>query len=138
MHIWYYVRYMNDGILVHRSKEYLKAVLSEMKNTAAELKLELNEKTQIFPVSHGVDFLGFHFFLTDTGKVVKKLRTSGKRRWKRRLRKFRKQYMNSEKSLEEIRRSIVSYRGHLSHGHTYKLKKKVMGGFVLTKPSAEE
>lgn len=28
---------------------------------------------------------------------------------------------------------IVSYNGHLSHGHTYKLKKKVMSKFVLTK-----
>ena len=33
----------------------------------------------------------------------------------------------------QIKRSIVSYRGHLSHGHTYKLRKKVMADFVLTK-----
>ena len=36
------------------------------------------------------------------------------------------------KSLEEITRSVASYRGHLAHGHTWKLRKKVMGAFVLT------
>ena len=36
------------------------------------------------------------------------------------------------KSLEDITRSVASYRGHLAHGHTWKLQKKVMGAFVLT------
>ena len=49
------------------------------------------------------------------------------------LKKFQEEYRNETKTLEDIRRSIVSYSGHLSHGHTYKLKKKVMANFVLTK-----
>ena len=57
----YYVRYMDDGVLIHHDKEFLKKALA---------------KTQIFPISQGVDFLGFHFYLTDTGKVIKRLRTS--------------------------------------------------------------
>lgn len=79
-----------------------------------------------------MDFLGYRFYLTDTGKVIKRLRTSNKRRWKKRLKKFKEDYRNGNKSHEDIARSIASYRGHLSHGHTYKLQKKVMGGFVLT------
>ncbi|MBQ9199191.1 MAG: group II intron reverse transcriptase domain-containing protein [Lachnospiraceae bacterium] len=138
MKIKHYVRYMDDGILIHESKEYLNYVLCEMKKIADELKLSFNEKTQIFPISHGVDFLGFRFYLTDTGKVIRRLRTSNKRRWKRRLKKFKKDYQNGEKTIEEIGRSIVSYRGHLSHGHTYKLNKKVMSGFVLTKATDNE
>lgn len=93
----------------------------------------IKEKTQIFPISEGVDFLGFRFYLTDTGKVIKRLRTANKKRWKRRLKKFQEEYRNETKTLEDIRRSIISYSGHLSHGHTYKLKKKVMANFVLTK-----
>ena len=56
---------------------------------AKELNLEFNQKTQIVPLSEGVDFLGFRFYLTDTGKVVRRLRTSNKRRWKRRLKKYK-------------------------------------------------
>lgn len=121
-----FLTYMDDGILIHESKEYLQQVRKEMERMAEKLKLEFNEKTQIFPISEGVDFLGFRFYLTDTGTVIRRLRTSNKKRWKRRLKKFQEEYRNETKTLEDIRRSIVSYSGHLSHGHTYKLKKKVM------------
>ena len=132
MRVKHYVRYMDDGILVHESKEYLNEVLRQMKEKAKELHVEFNQKTQIVPISEGVDFLGFRFYLTDTGKVIRRLRTSNKRRWKRRLKKYREEYRVGEKSFEEIKRSIVSYNGHLIHGHTWKLRKKVMGSFVLT------
>ncbi|MBQ6639325.1 MAG: RNA-directed DNA polymerase [Lachnospiraceae bacterium] len=132
MHIKHYVRYMDDGVLIHESKEYLKEVLCRMEEKARELNLEFNEKTQIVPISEGVDFLGFRFYLTDTGKVIRRLRTSNKRRWKRRLKKFKEEYRNGEKSFEEIKRSMVSYNGHLARGHTWKLRKKVIGSFVLT------
>lgn len=128
-----FLTYMDDGILIHESKEYLQQVRKEMERMAEKLKLEFNEKTQIFPISEGVDFLGVRFYLTDTGTVIRRLRTSNKKRWKRRLKKFQEEYRNETKTLEDIRRSIVSYSGHLSHGHTYKLKKKVMANFVLTK-----
>ena len=39
--------------------------------TPEELNLEFNEKTQITPISEGVDFLGFRFYLTDPGKVIR-------------------------------------------------------------------
>ena len=132
LRIKHYVRYMDDGILVHPDKEYLNHALALVKEKLSELKLEFNEKTQISPISEGVDFLGFRFYLTDTGKVIRRLRTVNKRKWKRRLKKFKEEYRTGDKSLEEISRSIASYRGHLSHGHTYKLRKKVMGSFVLT------
>ena len=133
LRIKHYVRYMDDGILVHESKEVLQEARKEMKVMADSLKLEFNAKTQIFPISQGVDFLGFRFYLTDTGKVVRRLRTSNKRRWKRRLKKFKEDFRTGEKSLEDIMLSMKSYRGHLSHGHTFKLRAKVMRNFVLTK-----
>ena len=138
MRVKHYVRYMDDGILVHESKEYLNEVLAQMWEKAKELKLEFNQKTQIVPISEGADFLGFRFYLTDTGKVIRRLRTSNKRRWKRRLKKYKEQYRAGEKSSEEIRRSLASYNGHLSHGHTWKLRKKVMGSFVLTRAPKEK
>ena len=137
--IKYYTRYMDDLILIHEDKEYLKTCLAELRQVAAEkLKLEFNEKTQIFPVSEGVDYLGWHFYLTDTGKVIRRLRTSNKRRVKRRLRAFRKWYSSGELDLDAIKRSLASYNGHLKHGHTWKLKTKLYWDFVLTRESGEE
>lgn len=120
-------------------KEHLKACLAEIREFAAErLKLEFNEKTQIFPVSEGVDYLGWRFYLTDTGKVIRRLRTSNKRRFKRRLRAFKERYRTREMDFEAIKRSLASYVGHLRHGHTWKLKAKIYGNFVLTKAPKEE
>ena len=121
--------------MLHEDKEHLKACLAEIRAFAAEkLKLEFNEKTQIFPVSEGgVDYLGWRFYLTDTGKVIRRLRTSNKRRFKRRLKAFQEKYRSGKMDFDAIKRSLASYDGHLQHGHTWKLKTKVYGNFVLTK-----
>lgn len=130
----YYTRYMDDCIILCRDKEYLKQCLSAMKYyVEEELLLEFNEKTQLTTIKNGVDYLGFRFYLTDTGKVIRRLRTSSKRRWKRRLKKMERQYREDEITFEEISRSVASYKGHLKHGHTYRLKRKVFHDFVLTK-----
>lgn len=137
--IKFYTRYMDDSILLHEDKEHLKACLGEIRAYATEkLKLEFNEKTQIFPVSEGMDHLGWRFYLTDTGKVIRRLRISNKRRFKRRLRAFQKRYRAGEMELEAITRSLASYNGHLMHGHTWKLKAKIYGNFVLTKDHKEK
>ena len=138
MRIRHYIRYMDDGVLIHESKEYLNEVLARMREKAKELHLEFNQKTQIVPISEGVDFLGFRFYLTDTGKVIRRLRTSNKRRWKRRLKKYKEEYRVRAKSYDEIKRSIASYNGHLAHGHSWKLKKKVLGSFMLTHAPKDE
>ena len=130
----YYTRYMDDCILLCQDKEELKQCLSAMQSyVEEELNLQFNEKTQLTAMKDGVDYLGFRFYLTDTGKVIRRLRTKSKRRWKRRLKKIKRQYREDEVSLEEITRSVASYRGHLKHGHTYRLQKKVFHDFVLTK-----
>ena len=84
--IKYYTRYMDDLVLIHEDKQYLMECLHEIRGYAEEeLKLEFNQKTQIFPICQGVDYLGWHFYLTDTGKVIRRLRTSNKHRFKQRL-----------------------------------------------------
>ena len=132
--IKYYTRYMDDLVLIHEDKQYLMKCLSEIRGYAEkELKLEFNQKTQIFPIRQGVDYLGWHFYLTDTGKVIRRLRTSNKRRFKQRLKKFQKLYSQGDITTDKIKMSLASYNGHLRHGHTWKLKKKAYGKFVLTR-----
>lgn len=136
LRIKYYSRYMDDGILIHEDKAYLSLCLKKMTEyVEQELKLSFNEKTQIFPISQGTDYLGFRFYLTDTGKVIRRLRTSNKKRWKRRLKLYQKQYRQGTKTFEEITRSMKSYQGHLKYGNTYRLRAKVYQSFVLTKHS---
>ncbi|MCI8750558.1 MAG: RNA-directed DNA polymerase [Lachnospiraceae bacterium] len=135
----YYTRYMDDGILVHNDKNLLISYLDEMKKyLAEERELELNQKTQIIPISQGVDYLGFHFYMTGTGKVIRKLRASNKRRIKRKLKHFRHGYRVGVISREEIERSLASYRGHLSHGNTYLFQENLLEHLVLSKQTQKE
>ena len=132
LRIKHYVRYMDDLILVHPDKAYLKKCLDQIRELAeGELKLKLNEKTQIFPLKNGVQFLGFHFYLSDSGKVIRKLKVQSKIRYKRRLVKLQKDYADGLIDLDKVKNVLASYKGHLMHGHTYKLKEKVMRDFVL-------
>ncbi len=134
LHIKYYTRYMDDCILLHENKEYLKWCLVKMTELVEdELLLEFNQKTQVFPIENGVDYLGWHFYMTDTGKVIKKLRTSSKKKFKKRLRLLKREYNSGEIEIEDIRRILSGYNGHLSRGHTYKLKMSACRNFVLKK-----
>ncbi|MBQ6637506.1 MAG: group II intron reverse transcriptase domain-containing protein [Lachnospiraceae bacterium] len=122
LRIKYYVRYMDDAVMICEDKEYLKVCLKKMtEHVERDLRLSFNEKTQIFPIRNGVDFLGFHFYLTDTGKVVRKLRTQNKKKFKRRMKKLKLEYANNEKNEGEIKQILCSYKGHMKQGHTYHL-----------------
>lgn len=84
-----YGRYMDDGYLIHESKEYLQYCLNEIRRICNELGITLNEKkTQIVKLSHGFTFLKTRFYLTDTGKVVRKIYKNSVVRERRKLKKF--------------------------------------------------
>ena len=79
LHIRWYGRYMDDFFLIHPDKEYLQYCRVEIEKHVAKLGLYLNAKTNIFPLKNGLDFLGFHTYLTDTGKVIRKVRRKSKK-----------------------------------------------------------
>ena len=61
--IKYYIRYMDDFVLLHPDKNYLKKCLLEITQKLDELKLTLNSKTQIIEIHNGINFLGYRFVL---------------------------------------------------------------------------
>lgn len=139
LHIKYYTRYMDDCVILCENKSYLKNCLNRMKEMVEdELLLEFNGKTQIFPIKNGVDYLGFHFYMTDSGKVIRKVRASTKKKYKKRMSKLMEEYNNGNIEYEDIRKTLPGFRGHLSRGHTYRLQKAVLKDFVLIKPFKEE
>lgn len=56
--IKYYVRYQDDFLLFHHSKEYLKECLEKIKEFLEKEKLQLNPKTKIFSNNDNFIFLG--------------------------------------------------------------------------------
>lgn len=130
--IKYYSRYMDDCVLIHQDREYLRDCCRRMRNfLEKELKLEFNEKTELFPLRNGINYLGWHFYLSDTGKIIRKVKQQTKHRYRKTLRGFQESYSTGEVDLNSINQSLSSYRAHLSHGHTYRLQQRMMREFAL-------
>ena len=132
LRVKHYIRYMDDFLLIHHDKEFLQECLRQIRALLEDtLKLELNAKTQLFPIKNGVEFLGWRFYLTETGKVIRKMKQQSKLRFKRRLKKLQRDYENGSIELQDVKASLASYKGHLMHGHTYRLRANAFGHFVL-------
>ena len=135
----HYVRYMDDGVALHPDREYLSHCLREIRKFADErLKLQLNRKSQMMPVGNGVDFLGFHTYLTETGKVVRKVRHESSKRMKRKLKTFQQRYREGEMGLDEIECSLYSWLGHAEYGDTYGLRREMLESFVLSRGTEQK
>ena len=122
----HYIRYMDDWVAIVDTKEDAQRILKSMITFLdVELKLKTNKKTQIAPLKNGIDFLGFHMYLTDSGKVIRKIRTSSKKAMKRKLKSFKKKYKENTISKEAIERSYTSWKGHARHGNCFGLIKEM-------------
>lgn len=134
-----YVRYMDDFIILHNDKKFLQECLRRIREFLYdELKLELNEKTQILPIRNGVDYIGFHSYLTDTGKIIRKLRKRSKAAMKRKIKKFNEAYAAGELDYMSIQQSVAAWMGHAKHGNTYYLRKNILGRLKLRKDDKNE
>ena len=127
---------MDDMIIICKSKEKLRCVLEKMTQLVeSELKLKFNQKTQIFPIKNGVDFLGFHLYMTETGKIIRKLRNSSKKRFKKRMKKLCEQINNGEKTMDDLKKVLPGFNGHMKRGDTWNFRKSVLSGMLFKLPS---
>lgn len=70
--IKYFIRFMDDFILIHHDKNYLKNSLIKIKNKLNEYGLKLNNtKIGIVSIKNGFVFLGYHFKLKNNKIIIK-------------------------------------------------------------------
>lgn len=120
--IEFYGRYMDDFYLIHESRDYLKYCLEVITKFLKTLELRLNGKTQIFPFKNGVSYLGFHTYITNSGKVIRKLKNQNKRNAQRKFLKMAKLLSEGEITEEKFYSSYNAWKNHISHGNCYRLK----------------
>ena len=117
--IEYYGRYMDDFYLIHPDREYLRYCLEVITVFLDTLGLKLNGKTQIFPFKNGVSYLGFHTYVTYTGRVIRKLKNQNKRNAQRKFRRMAKLVAQGKLSEKKFRESYGAWKNHVSHGDCY-------------------
>lgn len=120
-----YLRFNDDFILIHESKEKLEQCLEETRKYLSVLGFELNKKTRIYNIREGVKFLGFKFILTNTGKVVQLILSEKVKLRKRKLRKMAKLVKNGLMPKEKYIQSYESWRNHAAKGNSYNLLKRM-------------
>ena len=113
-----YDAYMDDRIIVHPDKEYLKELLAEIKEIAARLGIHINErKTQIVKLSHGFTFLKTKYVLTETGKIIRRIPRDVVVRQRRKMKRLARFVINGEMSFEAFRDQYKGWRGDKGRYH---------------------
>lgn len=115
--IEFYGRYMDDFWLIHPNKEYLRDCLEVIREYLKTLELELNGKTQIFPIKNGVNYLGFHTYISKEGTPIRILKNQNKRNAQRKFLKMAKLTAAGEMRPERLAASYGAWKNHISHGN---------------------
>ncbi len=111
-----YGRYMDDGYMIHESKEYLKECLEELKEICKACKISLNEKkTRIIKLSHGFTYLKCRWYLTSTGKVVRKIYKRSIMKMRQKLKKFAVFIQTGKMTEEDVHVAFQSWRAYARH-----------------------
>ena len=128
LQIRFYIRYMDDVIILSPDKELLHRYRNMFSDFLGDvLKLRLNNKTAIRPVSHGMEFVGYTIRPFDV-----RLRKSTSLRMKRHLKTIQELYRDYEIDLDRARSTLMSYKALMDHCDCRALEKKIFEDFVLT------
>lgn len=116
-----YGRYNDDGYLIHPSKSYLQKCLDGIKALCLDLEITLNKKkTQIVKLSHGFTFLKIKYYLTQSGKVIKKMARSSVTRMRRKLKAFRRMVNKGIMEYSDVFQSFQSWRAYALNFNAYR------------------
>ncbi|MBQ7701284.1 MAG: RNA-directed DNA polymerase [Candidatus Methanomethylophilaceae archaeon] len=117
-HCHYYVRYMDDIVVLGYSKQWLHQIRKVMSSYLNEIGLKMKENWQVFPIdSRGIDFVGYRIF-TDHILLRKRIKNNLKKATGRIL-----SNIESDRRLtEHDRGTIASYNGILLFCNGYNLR----------------
>lgn len=124
-----YVRYMDDFILLSHDVDYLIHCKEEIEQYLAKIGLELHgKKTKIIDLSEKpIEFLGFDFKLTETGKVCAYVASSKVKYKRKQLYRMVQKVKRGEKERESADKAYMDWRTHAMYGDTYAFLKRMDG-----------
>ena len=116
----FYHAYMDDRVIIHHNKQFLREILAEITDIARTLGVHINSrKTQIIRLTHPFTFLKTRYIMTDTGKLVKKIPKDVVKRQRRKMRKLARLASEGTISLKDFQTQYKSWRGDKKRYHAY-------------------
>lgn len=130
LRVRHYIRYMDDIIILADDKRLLHGYKDDIERFLDEkLKLTLNNKTAIRPITLGIEFCGYKIWPTHI-----KLRKSTALKMKRRLKYIQRDYAAGKIDLDRAKRTLDSYQGIMQHCNSYNLRRSIFGQYSSEDP----
>lgn len=126
--IKYYIRYMDDLVLLVKSKEESQILKEKISIFLMnELHLELNSKSRYYPNKMGLNFCGYKIYETHI-----LIRNSSKNKIKKKIKLWNKQYKENKLDILKVRLSFNSWLGHIKHANTYNILNKYINKILVS------
>ncbi len=115
----YYIRYVDDFVILHHSREQLgiweEQISTFLKN---KLKIELHpDKSRVIPLSEGISFVGFRVFYHH-----KLLRKFNRKNAQRRYTRLHADFIGNKIWYDEVYESMQGSFAYMKHANTYNFR----------------
>lgn len=119
--IKYYVRFMDDGLLIVESKEKAKEILEKINKYVNEvLDLKLNNKSGYFPLRGGIVFCGYRIYYNKF--LIKRANIN---RVKKRIKKWNNEWKKGKCDFKYWHQSFYAWKGYAMFADSKELVDKL-------------
>ena len=120
----YYIRYVDDFVILHHDKHELQSFKERIEDFLADhLHLKLNhDKSKIEPLARGIQFLGFRNYYHH--KLLKKKST---KRIYRKIHLLENDYRSRKIDYDQMYDFLEGWCAYARNANTFKLRKKLLG-----------
>ncbi len=128
----YYIRYVDDFVILNENKrelEYYKSKINSFLNEKLNLKLH-PDKSKILPLRNGVSFLGYRTFFH-----YKLLRRRNKKKFMKKFNDYLEYYKEEIVSEQEFLNVVKGWFGYAIWANTYKFRKKLVSQIEEIRPA---
>lgn len=114
-----YERYQDDFYIISSDKEYLERCKVELNKSLSQFGMWLHpQKTRIYPIKDGIPFLGFTFYLKNTGKVVMTLDPHNVKHERKKLFKMAQLVKKGEMTEAKFYKCYEAWLAHAKKGNS--------------------
>lgn len=131
----YYIRYVDDFVILHYSRRLLDEHKNKIEQFLRErLDIKLHpDKSQVLKLEKGVGFLGFRVFYHH-----KLLAKKNMRKFEKKMEQMKHQYRDDKIEREKVIEKFEGWLAYASHANTYKYRRRMASRFNLSFPTKED
>jgi retron-type reverse transcriptase len=123
LRVRYYIRYVDDFVILHRSREaleYYKEEIGEFLSKQLELQIH-PDKSRIFPLYQGTDFLGLKIFAHH--KIIQRKNI---RKFQKKLQKLCEKYDAEKIQYDRIYDLLEGWCAYTKNANMHKTRKEIL------------